>query len=341
MASSKFYLALVAILTLATACNNSKSLSGSTAYEDDEIYYQKGETFISDVPVSSTSQDASSSNSSSSTFEDDYYSGNDNTSETVNNYYGDVYQNDSWSSFGGWGRPYSRFVFNPYFGWHLSYGGGGYYGWNPYLLGNWNSGWGFGYGYGMGFNTFNPYWYNPYGMYYGFGYWGYNNQLFAGNTWNNFNDLNNGIIYGHRPTFSTNSVQNSVYTNNTLFSGRKLTSPLNDVNPTRPNSTSGVNSRPSGSKGESSGSRPNGTNNNSRPKEDYSKSRNSGDNSPSPNVDRNRGNSGGNRPAPSPNRGNGGINRGGSTSPGSGGSRSGGSSSPSRSGGGSGGGKRR
>src|SRR5689334_13241611 len=90
---------LSVIALLGTSCTQSKYATSGSAYENDEVYYQPGDTYISDFALVDNEADAvpvdgSNAGSSSSTApanEDDYYDGNTQSQSTdgiTNNYYG-------------------------------------------------------------------------------------------------------------------------------------------------------------------------------------------------------------------------------------------------------------
>lgn len=219
MVRFRFLLSLLIFIALFTSCKTNQSLTTGARYEDDEVYYKPGESFYTDVISSSSSADTQSSeNNASNSSEEDYYSGQPADGGIVNNYYGDVYQ-------GGWGgngfaRPGGRLMWDPIWGWRMSYGFGG----------GFNSGWGMSYGMGWGgyngwydpfydpfYNSWNNPWawgYNPYyNNFYGYNGWGspyynpwgWNN---VGNPWA-WNESGGGIVFGHRPSLSSNSSYNS------------------------------------------------------------------------------------------------------------------------------------
>lgn len=138
----------------------------------------------------------------------------------INNYYGDVYEDDD---MGYYSTRIRRF--------HRSYVGFNYYSpafcgiyYDPFYSPGWNFGIGFGYSYGYYDPFFNPFynpWYSPYSPYYGYGgwggygnydayRWGYNNGYWDGRNDNGYNGggyygggrggSKNTIIRGPRPT---------------------------------------------------------------------------------------------------------------------------------------------
>lgn len=177
--------ALLSLLILFYSCKNAQNLNTSALYEDDEVYYQPGETFITDVPsVNSTTSTSSSSNAP----EDDYYSGNTDDGTVINNYYGDVNQFGNQS---GLNNSPGRFMYDPIWGWRYNY-------WQP------NNGWGgwnigFGYGNNWGWNNgwgWNDPWMNPYSSWNNG--WGWNDPWMMSpyNTFNNGWAWNNGLNNG-------------------------------------------------------------------------------------------------------------------------------------------------
>ncbi|MFZ4785951.1 MAG: hypothetical protein ACOYLH_10770 [Flavobacteriales bacterium] len=238
MRSILLFCTALTFIALGTSCNRSQGVTASV-YEDDEVYYQKGETFISDVQKPSTPSSTNSTSSPSSTTveEEDYYSGDANQTNqdgsTVNNYYGDVnYYDDNNYGISPYWSSGARMMWDPVFGWRMSY--------SPFWAGSWcydpfwnNNGWGWSYSYGWAspyyYNGFYPsysYWANPY---YGWGnpyYGGYNNG------WNNYyggwygESTGGNVIHGHRPSLAVNNSNNSTYDNGALFTGRNIYKPL-------------------------------------------------------------------------------------------------------------------
>lgn len=361
------YLAVITV-ALTVGCNSSQDLTGSTKYEDDEVYYRKGEHFITEVSGSNSSSSESQNTVNNTASEEDYYSGDSADQSTVNNYYGDVVQNyDSYDN--GMSNRFARFVFDPYYGgWRIGYGYSSM--WNSWYS-PFSYGWSYGYvdpwlanyyGYwGSSWNCWRPsYYYNSYYMGAGMFYANYGGSAYSpyniiwsqpgwvsGNYINTGYDSGSSIVYGHRPSFGVNSSYNSSYTNGTLNTHRK-TDAIPATNPTRPgDNTSVAGGSPSnsgkGRGGSGSGNTDSDYNYNSG-KDSAKPSRNGGSNerpSNNPGVERgNRG--GGSSPSVnpsrggSPSRGNGGSVSPGRSSGGSSPSRgSGGGSSPSRGGGGS------
>lgn len=231
--------ALVLGLSLfAFSCTQTAYVTSGKSYEDDEVYYQPGETFISDLPVVENvqSQDEYYEDSDQNSDQNDYYQGEQNA-DVINNYYG----NDGWNN---WGTgintnlvsPYgSNWTWSPIWGWRLSYNWGwaGYNGWgysawnNPWYYDPWYTGCYGGY--------WDPYWgspyYNPWG--YGYGYYNYGNGYcgspYAGNGWDDGNSGGgNGTYYGHHTGVSTGSTVNSNYSGGALYSDR-ITKPKKPI----------------------------------------------------------------------------------------------------------------
>jgi hypothetical protein len=233
------------VAALLASCTQERYATKGKSYENDEVYIQPGDTYISDFALVDNEPDANNNQAQypdSMQSEDDYYSGNTinngsledqfNGNGVTNNYYGNVYQNNYGN---GINNPYgygfgnngfgnnAMLIWNPYSGWRLRYnwgfgyncfgGFGGYgcgYGWNT----PWYDPW-----YGSGWCSNN--WYNGYGFYdpwgwnspyYGYNNWYGNNYFYGNNNWNN-NDNNNGggIVYGPRPSISVGSSVNSSY----------------------------------------------------------------------------------------------------------------------------------
>lgn len=227
-------LALASLLIVLYSCNSAKSLNKSALYEDDEVYYQPGETFITEAPTSSSNASTTPSVGTNSLEEDDYYSGNTNQGDVINNYYGDVDQFN-----GGLNNNPGRFMYDPLWGWRYTYwdpfnnGMGGLnmgfgmsnncwgcydpwmnngwgwndpwmnngWGWNDPWMNNgwgWNNGWGNGFGWNNGWN--NSYWAvnRPWFV----SPWNsmYGNQFGNAWAWNNAfnNDSNNNVQFGNR-----------------------------------------------------------------------------------------------------------------------------------------------
>jgi hypothetical protein len=135
-------IALIAGAALLASCSSGRGTEVSR-YEDDEIYYRKGDTFVTEVPAAAPAAAAAP--------EEDYYTPPSESGATTNNYYGDVHYNDFGGGFGGQFSVRPRWVmaWNPWSGWHMSYN--------------------FGMGNCMGtpYNSFySPYsaWGSPYGM---------------------------------------------------------------------------------------------------------------------------------------------------------------------------------
>jgi|GEM_PF-6335959 len=230
-------LAALALLLL-SSCGSSRQASG-TSYEDDEIYYRKGETFITEVPPAPVA-------SQQSTTEEEYYNPESTGSGTTNNYYGDVYfnQNDWDRGFGGgYFDVHPRWVmaWNPNMSWYLSYNfgmnscfGNGFNSFydpfylnNPWYQGNgWGNGWGNNFCFNGGMNYWNPYgyWNNPYLNGWGNGY----NTPWWGAGFGNEENGQNAVVFGPRSPISSSSVFSSSYNDESLFEG-KVSKPIPGV----------------------------------------------------------------------------------------------------------------
>ena len=256
MKNSLPYLALIAISL--GSCISGKYATNGSSYESDDVYYQSGDQYISDFgyadtyadthtygPSDSGDEKETQQSQSQAPSDDDYYSGDtgQNTygNGTTNNYYGNVYQNQSpwYNTYGGYGSGYSSYAYgsywnnygpnyglgwNPYSGWYMSfnYGYGNYYNMcSPYCYNSWNS-WGYGYPY---------YGYSPYYGYGGYGY-GYNSPFYGSYPYYN-NGLYNGgyygsndgsgsagVIYGPRHPISVGSSVNSAYSGSVFYADR-------------------------------------------------------------------------------------------------------------------------
>ena len=197
---------------LLSGCALSPNLTSNL--ENDEIYLNKDEEFVSDAEYLASAYESSE--------------------ESVNNY-------DSWSNpvgiscgagyrnygyYGGWGN-----------GWNNGWGNG----WNN----GWNNGWGnnyyggnsfygydpFGGGY-YGYGGYNPYGYSPFG----YGYsawnnpynngWGWNNGLGIGwgNGWGGASDVYTSSTYVIRPRtpLTTNFLSNSNYNGTQLITNKEI-----------------------------------------------------------------------------------------------------------------------
>jgi hypothetical protein len=251
---------ILSIITLSSIVLSSCSSYTINTYggSEDDLYYSKSDA-RNDAPIFHEEvqvQDMSKANTSSYTEQDqqntsgnysnyNYTNDNQNGSTVnpnyatqqesyvdengktiINNYYGDVYDDEG----GYYSTRIQRF--------HRPYGGFGYY--SPAYCGFyndpfWNSGWNIGFGYsygfgpswsigygwgiGMGYGFYDPFfdpWFNPYfSPYYGFGGWGNNayNWGYRDGYWDGRNDngyWNNGgfgrggnrntVIRGPRPS---------------------------------------------------------------------------------------------------------------------------------------------
>lgn len=261
-AMKKFLLLFGLSSALFSSCTQQRYATGTSSYENDEVYLTSDDTYISDFAIVDNEPEQNGQTTAPADYvdpnsiDDDYY-GEQSTESVqeeyysdgsmINNYYGDVYQdqsgfgqnnsfgyyNNSWNN---WGSN-SMLIWNPYSGWRLRYNWGygygcfgGFYnnpwGWNTpwydpwfgnsWCSNNWNS----------GFGIYDPWgWNSPY---YCGNFWG-NNNWYGNNYWNNNNWNNNGwtnndgsggggIVFGPRPTISVGSSINSSYDNGTLVS---------------------------------------------------------------------------------------------------------------------------
>lgn len=242
-------------LALLSSCTQQRYATNGASYENDEVYYQKGDTYITDFALVDNLPDQKPDNYVDPNQVDDYYdpsaqtttpaqtddyvddsSYSDGSGNVTNNYYGDVYQDNS-SGWGlnspyygnyGWNNwgPYSRLSWNPYVGWTYRYGWGfsswGFNNWGSCYWNDpwcWNNSWyGSPYygGWGCGWNSSYYGWGSPY---YGWGYGNYYNinNYYGGGGWNGNDDgFGNGIVYGPRPTISVGSSVSSSYEGGTL-----------------------------------------------------------------------------------------------------------------------------
>lgn len=276
MATFRFFLSLLIFIALLSSCNSNQSLTTSGKYEDDEVYYQPGEKFYTDAFTPSSSASSSNSeNNAQNSEEEDYYSGQPAEEGTVNNYYGDVY-NGGWGG-NGFARPGGRMMWDPMWGWRMSYGFGGFNnGWGMSSGLGWGNTW--GNGWGGGWNNWNSPFYDPFydPFYNPWNTWGWNspyafnswgnpymnpwgwNNFNNGWGWNNFNnpwawnEIGNGLVFAPRPSLSSNSSFNSSVTTSPR---RPRSSFLNSPNGSsgeigapstpRPTGAQEVNTRPS------------------------------------------------------------------------------------------------
>jgi hypothetical protein len=234
MKAHSVILSALAAMWFLSSCSSSKQM-GQRSYEDDEVYYQRGETFITEVPEPAVAT------SNAEVPEDEYYTPGQGGGVT-NNYYGDTYINDGWNnSFNTWhNRSRWVMVWDPIFGWHLTYN----FGWNncawandPWGPGGWHSGlnnWGWNNGWNSwgGYQNWNgwnsgfwgdpfcsntPLFYTPGYFWNGQGY-GFNGM---GGAWAWGDDgMNNQVTFGHRSPIAANSYFSSSYDHNTIYHDR-------------------------------------------------------------------------------------------------------------------------
>ncbi|MFN0032047.1 MAG: hypothetical protein ACKVOR_07805 [Flavobacteriales bacterium] len=217
----KFLLPIVAIVFFITSCTQQRYATNGARYENDEVYYQPGEHFISDFAL--VDDEVAQGNETpgedyvdpnmvdNATSEDEYYDGQvDNYSsddyndgDVVNNYYGNVYQSPYGSMWNGYyGNPYGSngmLTWNPFYGWRYRCYWGMGWGFNNSYYNNWYSPWNDPW-YGNGWCWNDPYGYNPWYGNYGYGGWyngyGYNNNWYGNNGWCNNGYYGNGYYGG-------------------------------------------------------------------------------------------------------------------------------------------------
>jgi len=246
MKAHSVILSALAAMWFLSSCSSSKQM-GQRSYEDDEVYYQRGETFITEVPEPAVAT------SNAEVPEDEYYTPGQG-GDVTNNYYGDTYINDGWNnSFNTW-QNRSRWImaWDPMFGWHLTHNfGWNNCGWanNPWGAGGWGNAWNMGVwdngwhnpwnaGWNGGWNTWGggyqnwnswngSFWGDPFCMnqpFYNPGYF-WNGQGFGFNGmggdwfWGDDN-MNNQVTFGHRSPIAVNSVFSSSYDHNTVYHDR-------------------------------------------------------------------------------------------------------------------------
>jgi hypothetical protein len=236
MVRSLFFPSIIALFGLLASCSTPTSTVAVSTAEDDEIYWSRNERFITD-PTSAPVSDAALMP------EEDYYTVPEE-SPLVDRERSDdgIVNGNSWNTFNSGGG--MMMSWNPWMGWHMSYGpmynrftswspwGNPFYDpFNPYGFGGWNSpnmGWGWnswnnpyyawdtwGVMCPYGFNTWNNPWANPWANPWGGNAWGGN--AWGGNVWagNNFTgDVNGGGLSNmHRNPLSTGSFVNSSFNN--------------------------------------------------------------------------------------------------------------------------------
>lgn len=230
---------VVLFALVATSCNTARNTTTGGSYEIDEVYYQPGDTFISDYALADNEPESTQDNQNqpNTPTEDDYYNPDtsNGTGNVTNNFYGDYYNYSGLNGFRGryynsafgWPNYYSSW--SPYSGWSFGinysigfYNGFGWYdpwgwnnpwyntwGYNPYCWNTWNQPYGF-YNphYAWGNPYYGNYWYNGYG------------QPYYGNSWG-WNDNTGGSrLAGHRPSISSGSHITSSYQDGVLATNR-------------------------------------------------------------------------------------------------------------------------
>jgi hypothetical protein len=257
MKHTQLFILAIASMFIAS-CGSTQYASNGKSYENDDVYYQTDETYISDFAIvddpEAVNMDtpAAESAPNATTSEDEYYEDAPdpqlaNEEDETYNYYGNVYNygylSPGYSGYyagynNGWYNPWTpsmNVIWDPYRGWHINYGLN--YGWGNY----WNDPWGWNspcydpWSYNSwSWNSWNsPYgYYNPYGWnspYCGYGnYWynGYGNYNYYDYYNNNNNNGQANVTFGHRPSITVGSAINSAYTDGNLNSGRLQHKPL-------------------------------------------------------------------------------------------------------------------
>ncbi len=198
--------------------------------EHDEVYYRPGDTYITELNLSSNVLPGQSS-------EDEYITEDAIANQQqLNNPMQPFGSGSSWlnsmsmgygmyggySPFGSGWNNYGMGGFQPFYnyGVGMGYSPFGMGGYSPYYSSMWNGGYGspYGWGYGSGWNAYNPYYgygygYNPY-------YGGYSNY-WGGNGFGLNNDAHSGAIFGPRNPIGAVTSNNSSYSNNVFYSGDK------------------------------------------------------------------------------------------------------------------------
>ncbi len=220
-------IALTFTMLLVTSCSYRRLAATTTPYENDDVYYQPGDTYISDYAI----VDDPEAQVDSLNTADDYYDPNsasqNNTGYNNNNYYnacspynGFGYNNFNSNIYNSYG-PSLVAIWDPVYGWHFSYNINYGWGYNPY----WNnascysnpwynpyycSGWNSNYWWNSPYYYSNPWYYNYNN------YWGGNNNYDTG-TWFGQSTSGAEFVNIHRPGFSTGTAVNSTYTGGSLY----------------------------------------------------------------------------------------------------------------------------
>lgn len=200
MVRSKFSFLMVgsvALIAALSAC--SLQQNGLASYEQDEAFWQPGESF--GKPATLTAGELNSSNGNSAQTEEDFYDPNVlNQSQDQNDYYSSGGLTPMWDPIMGWRLSYpwgNGIGLNSPLSLGLSFSPWGSYpsyGYSPYAFNGYSS-YGFGNGY-YGFPGYGNYWgsnyygYNGY-PYYGGGYYG-NGYYGNGSFWGNNQPADNG-----------------------------------------------------------------------------------------------------------------------------------------------------
>ncbi len=253
------YSSLFALVALLAACSSSQYATDGRSYENDDVYYQPGESFISDFAIvddPDVTPDPAPPAVDPAQVDDEYYeeapmAENAPLDQGVtHNYYGNVFNYGGFNSGfntgfppnyfagfnNGWYNPWQpgiNLVWDPYRGWNVAYNYN--FGWGNY----WNDPW------GWNSPCFDPWFYNswcwnswnsPFGFYNPYG-WN-SPYCFNGNYWYNgfgngyyFDGFNNGfgnanVVFGQRPSLTVGNAINSSYSNGNWNAGRLQYKPM-------------------------------------------------------------------------------------------------------------------
>ncbi|MFM7311159.1 MAG: hypothetical protein ACKOZY_11165 [Flavobacteriales bacterium] len=198
--------------------------------EHDEVYYRPGDTYITELNLTSNVTPGTSGEDEYITQEAIDQQQNEQVFSNSNGW-GSSWLNQSAMGFGlgsGMFGGYSPFGYGGYpSGWN-NYGYGGYqpyygmgYGYSPYYGGGWNNGWGYGSGWNGGYGGYG--YYPSFGYGYGYNpyYGGYSNYWGGGSGSPSTSDWPTGTIFGPRNPIGTISVNNSSYSSDVFYSGDK------------------------------------------------------------------------------------------------------------------------
>ncbi|MFN9800155.1 MAG: hypothetical protein ACK54P_09075 [Bacteroidota bacterium] len=213
------------------SCSGTRQMA-SAGYEDDEIYYRKGDTFVTEVPAPSERP-----TNNAEIAEDDYYVPGQDI-DVTNTYYGDAYTTNGFQNefdlFAN--RPMWVMNWDPFLGWYFTYNFGCNQwncpdafivhatlpGWGPSSWNSWNGRfWGDPFLRPMGATLWNTgYFWNGSGFGFGLGPWG--NGYWADAP------VPGQVNFGHRSPLAANSVFSSVY-NDQLTSTDRIGKPFPNV----------------------------------------------------------------------------------------------------------------